>query len=515
MKVPNFDRNSEFATVFRDRTIPEPAKPAGYAALIDAYGLRAPLPHCLCAIGKHHRIKRTDEWRLFTPRHAPDNSLEGHLVFALKWEGLDLLVLKRLFAAANPEDIADIVRNQPTGSYARRIWLLYEWLTGLDLDLPDTRSGRYVRAIDPGLQYAARTAKRSKRHRVYDNLPGTRAFCPLVFVTEKLEAFIDRDLAAAARAVIAPVSADIVARAAAFLLLDDSKSSFAIENEKPSRSRILRWGHAIEQAGKRPIDIEEFTRLQHIVIEDDRFVTLGLRAEGGWIGERDRTSATPIPVHISARAEDLEDLLAGLIDFTNSGSADLDAVVAAACTAFGFVYIHPFEDGNGRIHRYLLHHVLAERKFNPAGMIFPVSSVILRLIDDYKRALESHSRAILPLIDWEATKEGNVDVLGNTSDLYRYFDATPHAEFLYHCVEQTIEKDLPEETRYLAAYDDFAAEVQQIVDLPQSTTDLLFRFLKQNSGTLSERARSKEFAKLTEDETTSIEAIYASAFEPR
>ena len=39
-----------------------------------------------------------------------------------------------------------------------------------------------------------------------------------------------------------------------------------------------------------------------------------------------------------------------------------DAVLAAAVIAFGFVFIHPFVDGNGRIHRYLIHHVL-----EPAG----------------------------------------------------------------------------------------------------------------------------------------------------
>jgi Fic family protein len=39
----------------------------------------------------------------------------------------------------------------------------------------------------------------------------------------------------------------------------------------------------------------------------------------------------------------------------------------AAATAFGFVYVHPFQDGNGRIHRCLVHHVLAERKFTPPG----------------------------------------------------------------------------------------------------------------------------------------------------
>ncbi len=512
MRTANFDHFSEPVTVFHDRRLPEPAKPAGYAALIDAYHLVAPLPHCLRAIGQHHQIKQAAGWHLFTPRHAPENSLEGHLVFALKWEGLDLLVLKRLFTAVLPKDIANIVRNQPTGSYARRIWFLYEWLTGQLLDLPDATGGRYVNALDPRMQYAASEGTRSKRHRVRNNLPGTPCFCPLVFVTEKLEAFLDRDLAAAARAVIAPVRADILARAAAFLLLDDSRSSFAIENEKPSTGRIARWGHAIEQAGKRPIDIEELTRLQRIVIGDPRFVTLGLRKEGGFIGAHDRISGAPIPAHISARAADLENLLGGLIEFTNTCSADLDAVIAAACTAFGFNYIHPFEDGNGRIHRYLIHHVLAERNFNPAGMTFPVSSVILRLIEDYKAALESHSKPILPLIHWEATDKGNVNVLDDTADFYRYFDATPHAEFLYHCVEETVVKDLPEETKFLEAYDGFAAEVQEIIDLPQSTLDLLFRFLRQNAGKLSARARSKEFSRLTEEEAAKIEGIYAANF---
>ena len=30
--------------------------------------------------------------------------------------------------------------------------------------------------------------------------------------------------------------------------------------------------------------------------------------------------------------------------------------------------IHPFEDGNGRIHRYLMHHVLARKKYVPMDM---------------------------------------------------------------------------------------------------------------------------------------------------
>ena len=67
---------------------------------------------------------------MLTPRHAPAADLEGHLTFALKYEGLDLAVLKRLFRAVGAAAIEALVRAKPTGSYARRIWFLYEWLTG-------------------------------------------------------------------------------------------------------------------------------------------------------------------------------------------------------------------------------------------------------------------------------------------------------------------------------------------------------------------------------------------------
>lgn len=48
--------------------------------------------------------------------------------------------------------------------------------------------------------------------------------------------------------------------------------------------------------------------------------------------------------------------------------------------------------------------------------------------------------------------------------------------------------------------------------MPDNTVDLLFRFLRQNDGTLSNRAREREFAELTEDEVARIEATYAEAF---
>jgi Fic/DOC family len=497
-------------TVFHEQSLPEAATPAGYAALIEAFRLDVPLPRTLCAIASRHKTLMRDGWHLLTPRHAPAASLAGHLTFALKYEGVDLSVLKRLFLATGPGPIEALVRATPTGAYARRIWFLYEWLTATTLPLPGLTKLAYVNALDPAHQYAV-SGTPSPRHRVRDNLPGTRDFCPLVFRTSTLEAFIAADLGARARAVAAAVPADLLARSAAFLLLKDSRASYVIEGENPPHDRIQRWGRAIGQAGRKPIDLSELLRLQNIVLGGDgRFVRLGLRTIGGFIGEHDRDARTPLPDHVSARPDDLAALIAGMAVFDRAIAPALDPVIAAAVLAFGFVFVHPFEDGNGRLHRYLIHHVLAARGFNPPGVVFPVSATILDRIDAYRAALEAHSARALPFVRWQPTKDGNVEVLNDTADLYRYFDATPQAEFLYACVARTIEKDLPEETEYLRRYDAFRLSVEGIVEMPDRTIDLLFRMLRQNHGILSKRARENEFAKLSPDEAHRIEVAFTA-----
>ena len=500
------------ATVFREGRLPEPALPAGYAALIDAFDLQVPLPLTLSAIGPRHRVYEQDGWRIYTPRHEPAATLYGHLVFALKHEGLDLAVLKKFFETVDPSDLEEIITTKPNSSYMRRVWFLYEWLLNRKLDIPDAKSGTYARIVDPKLQWSI-NGSASTRHRVRNNLPGTRKFCPLVRRTKKLVRFVDMKLDERAHAVIGELSHDILARTAASLLLTDSKSSYVIEGETPAHDRIHRWGNAIGEAGKHPLDEAEFLRLQRIVLgKDNRFVKMGFRTEGGFVGKHEQDTRIPLPDHISARHDDLSDLMHGLIAFGNECSGDLDPVISAAVLAFGFIYVHPFEDGNGRIHRYLIHHVLSARGFSPAGMVFPVSAAILDRIDDYRQVLESYSTRLLPCVNWRLTPRMNVEVTNGTGDFYRFFDATPHVEFLFECVQRTIEYDLPHEAKFLELYDRFTARVEAIVEMPASKIDLLFNFLKQNEGRLSKRARTKEFNLLTDDEAEAFEALYQKLF---
>jgi hypothetical protein len=79
-------------------------------------------------------------------------------------------------------------------------------------------------------------------------------------------------------------------------------------------------------------------------------------------------------------------------------------------------------------------------------------------------------------------------------------------------VQKTALEDLPEETNYLRRYDAFRARIEAIVETPDHTIDLLFHMLRQNEGKLSKRARGKEFARLTGDETQRVEQAYDDSF---
>lgn len=486
---------------------------AGYSVLLEAYNLKVPVPGYLCAIGTKHKRYDYGRWHIFTPRHSPKNTLYGHLIFALKYEGIDLAIFNALFQKIEAQEIQKIIRSEPTGSYSRRLWFLWEWLREEQLDIEDAIKGNFVPLINNKIQYEGKSFL-SRRHRVRNNLPGTRNFCPLIRKTEKLEKYIGKKLSETAEKQIGLTHSDLLGRAAAFLLLKDSKASYTIEGETVAHSRIERWGRIIGEAGQRKLSIKELEYLQRSVIADSRFIKPGLRTQGGFVGQHDRTTGMPMPDHISARAEDLNTLLPCLIEtYELLCKSDFDAVLLATILAFGFVFIHPFEDGNGRIHRYLFHHVLAEKGFVPKGVIFPVSAVILERIDEYRKILEQFSKPRLDYIKWRPTEKNNIEVLNDTLDLYRYFDATEQAEFFFACVEETVNKTLPDEVEYLRKYDLLNEFIKNYIDMPDNLLDLLIRFLVQNNGKLSKRAREREFERLTAQEILAIEQKYAEIYE--
>lgn len=509
------------APIFHGETKPLQGWIVGYTAIIEKLRLQIPLPSVKVLISEKNHSGEKDSWKIFPFKYLPNDTVEiskiealyNHLVFALKYEGVNLLVYAKLFETLKSKELLELVNIEPLGQYSRRIWFLLEWVSGKKIQgKKDISKKSYVPVIDEKLQFAV-AGRKSSRHLVLNNLPGTSQFCALISKTKKLENHLSRNYDDFNKKQYAGIKKDIIQRASAFLLLKDSRASFTIEGESPKSKRAARWGLAIGQAGLNDLTNEELVRLQHLVIENKRFVKLGFRTQGGFVGEHDRISGEPIPEHISAKHDDIEELIEGLITANQILiNDDFNAVLAAAIISFGFVFIHPLEDGNGRIHRYLIHHILAKKKFSNQGIIFPVSSSILDHIKDYKLALESYSKPLLEFITWKETKNHNVEVINQTKDYYRFFDATRQAEFLFDCVLDTIENIIPKEIDYLAKYDTFKSFLDEEFEMPDNMVSILVRFLESNNGLLTKRAREKEFKMLTKKEVEKIEMEFKSIF---
>jgi hypothetical protein len=138
---------------------------------------------------------------------------------------------------------------------------------------------------------------------------------------------------------------------------------------------------------------------------------------------------------------------------------------------------------------------------------------MLDRIDQYRTALQSHSGPLMSFIDWRPTPQRNVEVLNDTADLYRYFDCTDTAEFLYSCVQRTVQFDLPREIDFLRRHDQALRRIMDTVDMPDRLAKDFIIFVRQNHGVLPKRRRSHEFSKLTDDEVAALEAVIRETFE--
>ncbi|WP_217991056.1 Fic family protein [Novosphingobium sp. Chol11] len=407
------------------------------------------------------------------------------------------------------EVVAAWVRAEPSGSYARRAWFFCEYLTGERLDVPDAAAGNYVEALDSH-KHVAGARRNSSRHRVVDNLLGTPDLCPTVRRTAKLEEQIGVHIDAEARAIIERYDPAVLARAVRYLFTKETRSSFAIEGEAPSPDRTERFVAALRSASSFDTgDKDAMVRLQNSIV-DRRYAATDWRNFQNFVGETTMDFREEIHF-ICPRPEDVPSLMTGWMALTARMLTDsIEPVVAAAVAAFAFVFIHPFEDGNGRIHRFIVHHVLSKTGFSPDTMIFPVSAAIVRDQRSYDAVLENFSRPLFSAIEWGWTTDREIEVRNDTARLYRFFDATPVAEYLYDRVVDTVRTDLREELGFLTVFDRAMEGVRAIVDMPDRRAALLIRLMLQNGGRLSNSERDR-FNELTDAEIAAMEQAVQQA----
>ena len=494
------------------------ARPAGYNSLIRTFQLDS-IPnwhHSFVATGNSRRTDTTEGTieETYPVTYWPGDTLGDHLEFALKYDGTNLAILANVFRAAPQAEIRDYILSKPRGKYARRIWFLYELLTGSGLSIDDLQTGGYIDLLDPGQYYTAAQSRRVRRQRINDNLPGDERFCPAIRRTDTLRAFEEANLPARCRKIVAQYPPELLRRAMNYLYTKETKASFEIEHIEPTSTRAERFVSLLHLAEK-----EDFCAKARLIdlqnrIVDPRFRDTDYRDSQNYVGET--VAWQKEKVHFAGpKPEDLVDLMEGLIaSHERMGTGDVFAVIHATAIAYGFVFLHPFEDGNGRIHRFLIHNILVRRGFTPAGFIFPVSASMLQNMADYDASLEAFSKPLMALVEYALDDEGRMTVQNDTATWYKYIDMTPQAEALFRFIEQTIDTELIEELAFLANYDQTKKAIQAIVDMPDRQIDLFIRFCLQNDGRLSARKRTSHFGMLSDDEIGQLEALVQAAYFP-
>lgn len=499
----------------------EEHRPIGQEWLRRTLKLRVPQPAIASFLAGQRRTETDgDRERQYYPKsYAPEETVLGHLVFMLKYEAFDPGVLVATLKAIDPGIIEGYVRATPTGQYARRLWFFYETFVGRTLDLPDATAGAYVPALDPE-RFVVSAGSRVFRYKIIGNifinnlaygLPIFEPFefnCPFVRLTDRIRSGLSAGLQEEARALIAGCDPDVLARAVNYLYTKETRSTFDIERETPAPDRASRFVAALRTIPEELWEKDALIQLQNQIVES-RYAATDWRDFQNFVGSNPMGIREEVEF-ICPRPGDLKVLMEGWQDLAIELTLDetVDPVIAAAVVAFSFVFIHPFDDGNGRIHRFLIHQMLASKGFTPPGLIFPVSASILRDRAGYDAVLERFSRPLFDFIDWKWTPEREIEVTNETADLYRYFDATAVCEYLFDRVADTIRTDLKNELDYVARFDAARRAVQAVVDMPDRRLDLMANLLLQKGGRLSRKKRPL-FAELSDAEIAAMEAAVA------
>jgi len=465
----------------------------------------------------------------YPAHYQPDATLSAHLTFALKYEGVELDFLNRLFEVTGPEPIAKWTLEEPTGAYARRCGFLYEWLTDSILEGVGDAGGNYVDVLDSSQYLTATVPDKVRRWRINNNLPGARAFCPMV------------DFGAQGLADPAPLRAEIdqmldefgletIERAVNWLTIKESKASFAIESEGKEEDRIRRLARAMStHCGKieSALTDEGMLTIQQAIMSDKMVgARLGIRRSPVFVGHTN-SFFEPVIDYVAPHHDMVVEMMEGLRAFEQRTRGQ-SPLLRAAALSFGFVYIHPLGDGNGRLSRFLINDILRRDGFLPAPVILPVSAVISENAirrAAYDAALERLSRPLMatmnPVCKFGATLkhedgvESNLHVADWNLGLatWRYADLTFQSEYLVDVIRHSIQHGLKDEAVYLLRYDNACNSLKEIIEGRDEDYAAIIRSLVTHMGVSGKLRRMYPGVFSDEELAQRVERAVFKAFE--
>jgi hypothetical protein len=497
---------------------------AGYTYLIETLELALPPLGLELAVGSTSKDEIVPygkvRMKLLGKNKKVGNSIYEQIETAIKYQGIRLAYLTPIFSKLDQQGLTAFIQEKPTSNIRRCIWYLYEFLTDEELDIPDS-SAAYTPLLDEKYYYTSKTGKKDPRTRVIDNMLGGRNFCPMVRKTAEVRACESKDLMGMAQAELLNLQTKIdpeqLGRSLEYLYTKETKSSTEIEKEVTPTAKMRKFYRVLKTSGTVGLNKRRLVEIQNEIVRSE-VKDQDYRVEEIYVGEtRPTWKGFEENIHyIGPTHAQVPELMEGLLSLHKSLLIDssLPPMMHAAVISFGFVYVHPFRDGNGRIHRYLIHDVLKSRTSTEQDFIIPVSATILQRTKEYDRVLEVVSRPVMALIDYDIDeKDHSVTVNNDISFLYKYPDLTDHVCFLYEMMEASISVDLLQEVEYIVLYDAVKKIIDDSYDIPNNKLNLLIQLAIQGKGTISGKKRKFFTEWIPEEHLGVLEETIRSALE--
>jgi hypothetical protein len=443
-----------------------------------------------------HRVQ-VDPQLLAVPAEG-DSAIPAHLEFALRREGIDLAAMAAVCAAMDPLPLAAWISERPSSKYARRLGFLYEWLTGRELPVDVTRiAGSYEPVLDPQVYFTGPASTVARWH-VRDNLPGTAEWCPTVHREGAPGHPVGTlDVAAQIAGARAHLPREIWSQAVAVAALAEVQASYSLAGERASPAqesavvRLLRTAGEVPVAGR--LEPARLIQLQGALFRGAaHHAAYGLRREEGFAGSPGSTGFQRIEYPFPPPGA-LESLLRGLAaSVERLNEAEVPLPVLSAVVGFGFGFVHPLLEGNGRVHRYLLQAALAAGGALKGGSVIPVSEVMLVRPQEHEEVQRAYSAPLrasaealagVPLV-LEPGQRFSFPGYERVAALYRFPVLTAQVLYLEGALRQGIDSGLREEAHRLQAQAEERSRLAASLGMPLARLDLLMRIIRQQGGAL-------------------------------
>jgi hypothetical protein len=422
-----------------------------------------------------------------------DDPIE-HLLFALKHEGINLQASVLALKHINERDIGQAFQKSPSSGYIRQIAYLWELANKKELADLGVSTGAYVQLFDAD-KFVTGPLFRNSRWRVDFNGIGPPTYCLTVRKTTELKNLLDANILQKTNEFIASLDKQVLDRAVMWAYLSETNGSYSIERESPSASKAEAFASLLARAHQREVLNEDYlVSLQNLAVNNPVDKAVQFRVQQNWL-RNGLTGALGV-TYFPPPEDHIVSIMNGVIELANGDDPIIDPLVRGALSSFGFVFAHPFMDGNGRLSRFLFHKVVCSCGKLPNGMVLPISIAMKRNEAQYLEALESFSKPARAQWKVLLVDEQSVDAqLIGDSDIYRYWDATHCVTFGLQMAQQALDRDLKQESKFLKRFDIVYKSVNESVDMNNNDLVVVVRSCLQNEGYLSNNRRKQLISK--------------------